>query len=440
MHRKSIPACILPVLVALLTGCATETTDPQFGTVSEAPFSLSRIQSQSQNGLNVQIAVPTDPEVSNLFGVPLFDDGIQPIWLRIENTSDNHYWILPIAIDPDYYTVDEAAYAATRDLSDEDRVAVTEALRQNALPFFLHGGSVHEGYVYASYVRGGRFIDLRFSAPGHGVRMRFAVMLPTQSFDYEHSGVRQLYSRVAAFPDLNLDETRQRLRELPCCTTNEDGDGAGDPLNLVLVGSGAKVISALTASSWTFTEEISVDSVRRMIGAAIAEKSMLTAPVSALYLFGRPQDLALQRGRSTIHQRNHMRLWLAPFRCNGQPVWVGQVSRDIGVKVTSKSATLTTHVIDPNVDESRQYVLQALLYGEAVRWFALVQGVGAAPRSQPRVNLTDDPYFTDGNRMVIRVARRPVQPWQAVNLEWNESSDPILEDKGQDATVHQERL
>jgi len=86
---------------------------------------------------------------------------------------------------------------------------------------------------------------------------------------------------------------------------------------------------------------------------------MLTAPVSSLYAFGRKQGIALQRGRSNISQRNHMRLWLAPFRCEGQPVWVGQVSRDIGVKLTRKSPTLTNARDDPVVDESREYLSTA---------------------------------------------------------------------------------
>ena len=115
------------------------------------------------------------------------------------------------------------------------------------------------------------------------------------------------------------------------------------------------------------------------------------------------------------------------------------MSRDIGVKLTSKSPTLTTHVIDPNVDEARQYVLQGLLHQEAVDWFAIVRGVGAATREQPRHNLTDDPYFTDGMRMAIGISSVPVPTWKAVNLEWNESTDPIREGKGEDATVRQPR-
>ena len=427
------------LVAASMAGCATAPTAPAAVTEQAIPLKLGRVQTLTQDGMSVRLAIPDELEVTGQFGVSLSAHGIQPIWIRIENASAVNYWILPIAIDPDYYTADETAVIAAEGLDADNAARVTEALRQASLPFFLPAGSVNEGYVYAPHLRGGRFVDLRFSAPGHGLRMRFAVMLPTQGFDYESSALRQLYEKVQALPDLTLEQTRSRIRELPCCTTRDDGQGDGDPLNIALVGGGEDVIAALTAGGWTFTEAITVDSIRRMVGAAVADEPFFTAPVSALYLFGRKQDIALQRGRAKIAQRNHMRLWLAPFRCEGLPVWVGQVSRDIGVKVTTKSPTLTTHVIDPNVDESRQYVLQSLLHQEAVRWFALVRGVGAAPRDQPRVNLADDPYFTDGMRMAIGVSRKPVQPWQALNLEWNESTDPIREVKGQDALVRPTR-
>jgi hypothetical protein len=43
----------------------------------------------------------------------------------------------------------------------------------------------------------------------------------------------------------------------------------------------------------------------------------LNAPVSPLYVFGRHQDVALQKARDTVSQRNHLRLWLAPFTIDG---------------------------------------------------------------------------------------------------------------------------
>jgi hypothetical protein len=425
---------ILAVLVMVFaSGCASQTVVP--AAPDAVAIDPGSILTNTQDGVTVQLAIPSEEQVSRIFGVPLAEQSVQPIWIRIVNTTDVPYWILPIAIDPDYFTADEAALATTAHLDEQSAALVTAAFRQKALPFFLGGNSVNEGYVYASHRRGGRFVDIRLSAPGHVVRMRFAVLLPTEGFDYVDSPLRQLYSKVDSFPNLTLDEARVRIRALPCCTTKADGTGQGDPLNIVIVGEGEDVLAAMTASGWTFTESITVDSVRRMIGAAIADKEMLQAPVSALYAFGRKQDIALQRGRLHIAQRNHIRFWLAPFRCEGLPVWVGQVSRDIGVKVTSKSPTLTTHIIDPNVDESRQYVLQSLLHQEAVKWFAIVRGVGAATPEQPKRNLTDDPYFTDGMRMAIGISKEPVPTWKAVNLEWNESTDPIREARGEDAAV-----
>jgi LssY C-terminus len=399
------------------------------------PLHLGRLRTLRQGSVTVHLAIPTEEQAAEFFGVPLAATGIQPIWLRIENSSDHDYWLLPISIDPDYYSADEVALVTLKKVPKDQRPAHAALFRKHALPFFSAAGSANEGFVYASYVRGGRFVDIRMTGDQQGVRMRFAVMLPTEGFDYERSALKALYEKVAEFPDLGLDELRARLRELPCCTTSPAGDGEGDPLNVVIVGTGEDAISALAASGWSFTEAITADSVRRMVGAAIAEKSFLTAPVSSLHAFGRKQDVALQRGRTTIAQRNHMRLWLAPFRCEGRPVWVGQVSRDIGVKATTKSPTLTTHVIDPVIDESREYLLHSLLHHDAVSRFAFVRGVGEATHEKPRHNLTGDPYITDGMRLVVWISSEPVDPDEARNLGWNLSTDPVLEGRGEYSKV-----
>ncbi len=404
------------------------------------PLHLGRLRTLQQDGVTVHLAIPSEEQAARHFGVPLAEVGIQPIWLRIENTSDHDYWLLPVSIDPDYYSAEEVALVTLRKLPKQQRgTSHAEMLQQNALPFFSRAHSTNEGYVYASHMRGGRFVDIRMTGDRQGIRMRFAVLLPTEGFDYERSALRVLYEKVNDYPDLDLDQLRARLRELPCCTTSTDGTGEGDPLNVVIVGTGEETVSALAASGWSFTEAITADSVRRMVGAAIAEKSFLTAPVSSLHAFGRPQDVALQRGRSTIAQRNHMRLWLAPFRCEGRPVWVGQVSRDIGVKGTTKSPTLTTHVIDPVLDESREYLLHSLMHHDAVSRFAFVRGVGEATKEAPRHNLTDDPYITDGMRLVVWISSTPVDPNEARNLGWNLSTDPVLEGRGEYSKVPSKR-
>ena len=61
--------------------------------------------------------------------------------------------------------------------------------------------------------------------------------------------------------------------------------------------------------------------------------------------------------------------------------------------------------------------------------------MGAATINEPRYNLTGDPYFTDGMRLVMWLSRDPVPPHEAEDLGWNESADPVRAGKGEDALI-----
>jgi len=154
------------------------------------------------------------------------------------------------------------------------------------------------------------------------------------------------------------------------------------------------------------------------VKAFLLHSSDDTAPVSPLYLFGRYQDLALQKARTTISRRNHLRLWLAPFTIERHSVWVGQISRDIGIKLTTQSWYLTTHRVSPYVDQEREYLLQDLLLTASVERVGFVGGVGASSPPHPRRNLTNDPYFTDGLRLVVFLGSEPRSPLAVEFLPW----------------------
>ena len=99
-----------------------------------------------------------------------------------------------------------------------------------------------------------------------------------------------------------------------------------------------------------------------------------------------------------------------------KPVWVGQIGRGIGVRFTAK--TIVTHKIDQDVDEARDFLIQDLLYSQGLVKAAYVKGVGAAPISEPRNNLTGDPYFTDGLRAVLWVSSDPIDFEVFEIIEW----------------------
>jgi hypothetical protein len=152
-------------------------------------------------------------------------------------------------------------------------------------------------------------------------------------------------------------------------------------------------------------------------------------------MFGRPQDIALQKARGSVDKRNHMRLWRAPVTLNGQKVWVGQISRDIGVKFSSK--TIVTHEVDPVIDEARLYIAFDLLRSGLLRSLGYVEGVGHSGRDAPRRNYTEDPYYTDGLRVVLIVGEHrsdltglELLPWEwpSGQIAGSPPTDPFPED------------
>jgi hypothetical protein len=108
-------------------------------------------------------------------------------------------------------------------------------------------------------------------------------------------------------------------------------------------------------------------------------------------------------------------------------VWFGQISRDIGVRLTDQTWNLTTHKIGPDVDFDRAYLLQDLLMSGFVEKYGYVNGVGAAPASAPRTNLTGDPYYTDGLRAVVFLSNETTSLGAIERLPWEVPPPPSQE-------------
>jgi hypothetical protein len=190
-------------------------------------------------------------------------------------------------------------------------------------------------------------------------------------------------------------------------------------LNLVIIGEPIEIFYAVIRADWDETEAVSAASGFKTVVSFFSGGAYRYSPVSSLYLFGRRQDIALQRIRSNIHERNHFRLWRAPMTFNGEPVWIGQISRDIGVRFAKK--TITTHKIDADVDDTREFLLENLAYSQVLQKYAYLRGVGEASIDSPRHNLTGDPYFTDGLRLVMWIASEPTD---LENIGYEDWVDP----------------
>ncbi len=438
-------------LVALaLAACATATS--RFAPESlAAPQELRDVQSKTVDQVTVSVSILTDDQAKRHFGVDLGARKVQVLWMSVANGSDRRLWFIRTILDQDFYSEEEAALLVENDVPADQRPALHQYFRDESIRALLAPRTVTDGFVFLPRVEGGRYVDIRLQGdaydednaggstaaarPPRELRFDFAMALPDGDFDYERMDPAKVYGG-RALPDLTRDQLRSTLEQLPCCVTDASGEHDGDPLNIVLIGGPSAVLNALSRSGWSFTHRITLRSVTREIGAALSGESYPVAPVSSLYVFGRPQDVALQRARQSIAQRNHMRLWLAPYTFGQRSLWLGQVSRDIGVKITTKSPTLTTHVIDPQVDTTREYLLHSLIAQGFVGEFGFVKGSAYATPAEPRHNLTDDPYFSDGMRLVVVLATDPVPPDEIRSMRWEQSAAPVAEGQSEAAQRH----
>ena len=130
---------------------------------------------------------------------------------------------------------------------------------------------------------------------------------------------------------------------------------AGDPINLLLVGSQRQITQSFQRAGWVTPDPITPQTTARIAADSLARRSYPTAPVSNLYVFGRAQDMAFEKPTSDVRNLGHIRLWKTTTLIEGQMVWVGQASYDSGIEL-SGNTHFPTHHIDPTVDWERNSV------------------------------------------------------------------------------------
>ena len=381
--------------------------------------SLEQVRTQTDGKVRISAAVLSAEESRRVFGVALYDSGVQPVWVSIENRDHVPYVLLSGSIDENRFSPLEAAYRNHYRLFVLANHRMNKYFLQSEMAAIIPPGKVVSGFVYTNEDLGARYAQIvlvgpkgtkpkiaSFLLPVPGLRTHYNALLVNG-----HSGRQEMVS----YDEQGL---RTALERLPCCTTNANGTVRGDPLNIVFVGEIKDIFSALLDRQWNMTEVVDLESSWEEAKAFLLGTPFLYAPVSPLYFYGRRQDVTVQKPRSMINARNHLRLWRAPMQFEGKPVWVGQVSRDIGVRFTLETWNLATHRIDPHVDGTREYLVQDLFRSGWVTKVGYVKGGPTATLASPRRNLTGDWYISDGLRAFLVFSPNRISDSEMQTLDW----------------------
>jgi LssY C-terminus len=173
----------------------------------------------------------------------------------------------------------------------------------------------------------------------------------------------------------------------------------GDMVNFVIVGSQERVQAALDASDWYLADLDSKESGLKAIVDTYEKKDYLQMPMSHLYLFDRMQDFGYEQAQAfaVVATRHHFRLWKAPFTWNGEVVWVGAGTHDIGFEKDIRTGKLT-HKIDPAVDGERENIAQS--FDKSGKAKSMTYYLPPNP-VQDAKNASGGSYHSDGRLLVI---------------------------------------
>jgi len=200
-------------------------------------------------------------------------------------------------------------------------------------------------------------------------------------------------------PTMILDsDLRQHLDGLPRRVHDHLGN-LGDMVNFVVLGSQERVQAALDASDWHLADLDSKESGLKAVMDTYEKKDYLQMPMSHLYLFDRMQDFGYEQAQAfaVVATRHHFRLWKAPFTWNGDVVWVGAGTHDIGFEKDIRTGKLT-HKIDPAVDGERENIAQS--FDKSGKAKTMTYYLPPNP-VQDAKNASGGSYHSDGRLLVV---------------------------------------
>jgi hypothetical protein len=378
-------------LCLALPGCATLQTP---AAMDDTPLRERAVTATVRN-VQVSAAVLSAADNRNFFGTDINESGIQTVWVEIVNHSPHTLWLLRSGTDPDYFSPLEVAWSYHGLLSAEENRKIDDHFDKLGIDSLIPPGETRSGFLYVNPHHGIRILNIDLL--GQQTTIPFTLFPPVPG-EQDETRLDEVTAYIAESQNTDYqDETalRQALEQLPCCTTGAQGALETGPLNLVLIGKLTDIAAAMVHRDY---------------------RHVATPADMAQQVFGRPPDLVARKTGQGGVPANWVRLWVAPLHYQGQPVFVGQAGRPVGGRFFA--ADDTPRRLHPDVDETRAYVIQDLLYSGGLARLGFVEGVPAVSVEQRRNQPGEFNYHSDGLRAVLFFVTRPLSLQDVEILDW----------------------
>jgi hypothetical protein len=396
MRQSWVFPCV--VALALLVGCFGKPYRAE--PLESVPFA-SRAQTQQRGGIQLTAAVPTPEEAEALFGIPVYERRVQPVWLEVKNDSEGRVRFAPVGTDPDYFSPMEVWFTNRGGFSKQGSDDLQRHLYDLAMPRHIPQGATRSGFVFTHASPGTKSFTVDLFGAGRNDH-HFLFFIDVPGFEPDHADVdAQTLFAPEEFTDVDEAGLRELLRAMPCCASVPAGFSSGLPVNVVLVGSGRDALTALLRSGWY----------------EVARPSTQIEQLRSPQLYGRVPDAVFRLARGGKAERNELRIWMAPIRVAGEPVWVAQMTHYVE-RPTRLGTALLEARLDPDVDDARNYMLQRMWYSQALARFAFVEGERLDTAADLSAFFEGSRFFSDGHRLVLWLSAEPISLLEAENMNW----------------------
>lgn len=213
------------------------------------------------------------------------------------------------------------------------------------------------------------------------------------------------------------------------------GDGwPSDPVNLALVVKDRKhLIETMSSAGWYLSDPLTTRNGFREFIAIVFNTRYPEAPLSNLYLFDRPQDVAFAlptNGSGSPRTRHHVRFWrlekpqkesrnashyefwsgkLKNLLGVNREIWIGAATEDIRMIDIQWRTGQITHGVSHEAEKERDFVLETLANDGSVKRMDISE---AGDSFKFRGQSFRTHYITDGS---IRIAYIKLRGAKATN-------------------------
>ena len=186
--RGLLRALCLPasgVLVLATAGCGSFNPQP----LENVAFK-ERAETKTEGPLRVTAAVLSAEECEQAFDLDLYDDGIQPIWLEIANSSAEDHWFVRVGLDPDYFAPLEVAYINHYSFSGDANEQMDRYLYEHGMGNYIPSGSTRSGFLFTNLDEGTKSFNVDVIGGDNEITtFTFFIQVPGLRIDHREADI-----------------------------------------------------------------------------------------------------------------------------------------------------------------------------------------------------------------------------------------------------------